>query len=229
MVPSLSLALRQSTLAVIAEIKRSSPSRGSINPDIDTASRARAYEAGGASAISVLTEPSRFGGAIDDILRARAACTLPLLAKDFHVTESQLITARNAGASAALVIVRAIDPARLPMLAAGAREIGIELLFEVRDEAELARALEAGAELIGVNNRNLETLEIDSGTVERIVPLIPKHCVAIAESGYSTRAQIEVAGRAGSDAVLIGSSLSAAPDPAAAVAALTGVGKASRD
>ena len=225
---SLELSLMGPAVSIIAEVKRMSPSRGPINPDLDSGAQARAYADGGASAISVLTEPTRFGGSIEDVRRVRSSCSLPILRKDFHVAESQLLDARQVGASAALVIVRAIEPSRLAPLARFALSIGLELLFEVRDEAELARALAAGGRIIGVNNRNLETLEIDTKTVERIVPLVPGNCVAIAESGYSTREQVEVAARAGADAVLIGSSLSASADPAQAVRELAGVPKISR-
>lgn len=216
-------ALLSDTVSVIAEIKRRSPSRGDIRPGIDTAAQAKAYEAGGAAAISVLSEPDRFGGADQDVRDAHRACAVPVLRKDFHVTPSQLVEARHLGASAALIIVRAIEPSRLRMLAETARDIGLEIVFEIRDERELARALEVGADIVGVNNRNLETLRIDSGTVERIVPLVPPECVAIAESGYSTRAEVEKAAAAGADAVLVGSYVSAADDPESAVRGIVGV------
>nr|MDQ3082015.1 indole-3-glycerol-phosphate synthase TrpC [Gemmatimonadota bacterium] len=170
-----------------------------------------------------------FGGSLADLVAVRSATRLPLLRKDFLVTESQLADAMSAGASAALLIVRAIEPVRLAPLARFADGIGLEILFEVRDEIELARALDAGATIIGVNNRNLESLVIDPTTVERILPLIPSHCIAVAESGYTTREQVAAAGRAGADAVLIGSSFSASADPAEAVRGTTGVTKASRD
>ena len=194
-----------------------------INARIDARRQSVAYEEGGASAISVLTEPASFGGSDADVRQVKAASSLPVLKKDFHVSELQLIEARQLGASAALVIVRAMEPARVMVLASAARDIGLEVVFEIRDENELRVALDAGAEIIGVNNRNLETLEIDSTTVERIVPLIPGSCVAIAESGYSTRQHIEAAAHSGADAVLVGSSISAAENPAAAVMELTGV------
>ena len=214
--------LRNEGVAVIAEIKRRSPSKGPINPGIAAGDQARLYAAGGAAALSVLTEPTSFGGDNEDIGLAHAA-GLPILKKDFHVSEVQLVEAQGLGASAALIIVRAIDPVRLADLSAVAREIDLELLFEVRDESELERALKVGAVMIGVNNRNLETLVIDPDTVSRIVPLIPSECIAIAESGYSSSADVERAAQAGADAVLIGSALSASPDPAAAVALLSKV------
>jgi indole-3-glycerol phosphate synthase len=220
--PRLEDALRRDTVAVIAELKRKSPSKGDINPGLDALTQARLYASGGAAALSILTEPTRFGGSNDDVGVAREA-GLPILKKDFHVSEAQLVEASETGASAALIIVRAIEPDRLAPMAAAAREIGLEIIFEIRDEAELERALGAGATMIGVNNRNLETLEIDPTTVARILPLIPGACVAIAESGYSTARDVAIAAEAGADAVLIGSSLSASVDPEAAVAALAAV------
>ena len=220
--PRLENALRRDTVAVIAEIKRQSPSKGPINPGLDALVQARLYASGGAAALSILTEPAMFGGSNDDVILARDA-GLPILKKDFHVSEAQLVEASEIGASAALIIVRAIEPGRLVPLAAAAREIDLEIIFEIRDEAELDRALEAGAIMIGVNNRNLETLEMDPTTVPRILPLIPGNCVAIAESGYSTADDVASAAAAGADAVLIGSSLSASVDPQAAVAELSAI------
>ncbi|HXV16694.1 MAG TPA: indole-3-glycerol-phosphate synthase [Gemmatimonadaceae bacterium] len=227
-IPSMTSALRGKHLGIIAEVKRSSPSKGVINQSIDSGAQAASYERGGASAISVLTEPDRFGGRDEDITSARAASRLPILKKDFHVTEDQIVHAALLGASAALVIVRAIEPAMLPRLARAGSEVGIELLYEVRDERELERALAAGATMIGVNHRNLETLQIDPETVTRIVPLIPADCVAIAESGYSSREGIAIAAGAGADAVLVGSALSASSDAAEAVSRLTGIARISR-
>ncbi|MEO5904816.1 MAG: indole-3-glycerol phosphate synthase TrpC [Gemmatimonadaceae bacterium] len=225
--PRFADALNRNTVAVIAEMKRKSPSKGAINTALGAAAQAKCYAAGGAAALSVLTEPTRFGGSNDDIGAARGA-ELPILKKDFHVSEAQLVEARALGASAALIIVRAIEPSRLATLAEAARELDLEILFEVRDERELEQALSAGAILIGVNNRNLETLEIDADTVSRIIPLIPPTCIAIAESGYTTAADVERAAQAGADAVLIGSSLSASLDPETAVALLVGVSRHSR-
>jgi indole-3-glycerol phosphate synthase len=219
----LSAQLVREFVAVIAEIKRSSPSRGVINSGIDSSVQARQYEAGGAAAISVLTEPDRFGGSDDDIGRVMRASSLPVLRKDFHVTSRQLEHAAELGVAAALVIVRSISPARLQELAAAARDLDLEIVFEVRDERELDRALDAGARVIGVNNRNLETLEIDRETVSRILPLIPADCVAVAESGYSSLESILDAAGAGADAVLVGSYLSASSDPLSAVKGITSV------
>jgi len=222
-VPSFRDALRRKQIAVIAEVKRSSPSKGSINPALDLARQVRAYEAGGAAAISVLTEPTRFGGSTEDLLLARKSVALPLLKKDFHVDVVQILEARSLGASAALVIARAVPPARLKDLMAAGADVALEILVEVRDERELDLALSLGADLIGVNNRNLETLEIDAATSLRILPLIPRGVIAIAESGFKSAADLQRVAGAGADAVLVGSEVSGAADPEAAVRSLTGV------
>ena len=221
--PSFADALRREHVAVIAEVKRRSPSKGAIAPGIAAGAQARAYASGGAAALSILTEPDRFGGEIGDLDAARAAVQVPLLRKDFIVDEIQLLEAAAHGASAALLIARALPPERLRELARHARGLGLEPLVEVRDEGELDAALAAGATVIGVNNRNLETLVIDAATGDRILPLIPGACVAVWESGVSSLDDVRRAAAAGADAVLVGSSISAAADPASAVRALTGV------
>lgn len=226
--PSLAAALRASTVAVLAEVKRRSPSRGMIREGIDAATQAGAYVAGGARGISVLTEPAHFGGSADDLVAVRAAVPAPVLKKDFHVDVLQLLEARALGASAVLLIARALDPALLLALSREAAELGLEVLVEVRDEGELARALETDAALIGVNNRNLETLAIDPATSERLIPAIPRERIAIAESGIATRDDVARVAAAGADAVLVGSSISAAADPAAAVRGLADVGRRPR-
>ena len=222
-VPSFGSALDRGSVGIIAEVKRASPSRGVINRDLGAADQARAYERGGAVAVSVLTEPSRFGGHNDDLLAVRAMVSIPVLRKDFHIEPVQLFEARALGSSAALVITRAVSPAKLAELLAVGRDIELEILVEVRDEAELALALTCGANLIGVNNRNLESLAVDRSTVDRVLPLIPRSCRAIAESGFETRADVESAAGSGADAVLIGSVFSAAPDPESVVRSLVGV------
>lgn len=228
-VPSLHAALsRAGEVALIAEIKRASPSRGSILPGLDPASRAAAYARGGAAAISVLTEPDRFIGSDADLTAAAKGSGLPTLKKDFHVSPVQLFHARALGASAALLIARALDQPELEALMQTAEQIGLETVVEVRDLEELDRALSAGARIVGVNNRNLETLKMESGVVESVIPRIPRDAVAIAESGYSDRASVEGAASCGADAILIGSYLSAAHDPEAAVRRLSGVQKVSR-
>lgn len=221
-------ALRSDMVAVIAEIKRRSPSKGVIKPGMTAVDQARAYEHGGAAAISVLTEPVHFEGSIEDLVAVRAAVGLPVLKKDFHIDPVQLLEAKAIGASAALLIVRALAPKALRQMADAARQLQLETLIEVRDEAELARALDAGANVIGINNRNLETLEIDPDTSERLLRLVPSSVLAVAESGVTGRGDVERAARAGADAVLVGSVVSAANDPAGAVLALSGVKRVSR-
>ena len=227
--PGFALALAGPTVAVIAEIKRRSPSKGQLAPELKAPERAASYVAGGASALSVLTEPDRFGGSLDDLRQVSAAVPVPVLRKDFIVDPLQLYEARASGASAVLLIVRALAPSQLVALVASAREAGLEPLVEVRDERELDRALDAGALVIGVNNRNLETLEVDAGTVARIIPRIPAGLIAVAESGVTGRRDAEAAAATGADAILVGSALSVAPDGAAAVRGLSGVPRRARE
>ncbi len=208
---------------MIAEVKRASPSKGVINPALDVARQVVAYQAGGAAAISVLTEPARFGGSNEDLSVARSAVRIPILRKDFHVETVQILEARSIGASAALVIARAVPPARLKELMAAGNDAGIEILVEVRDERELDVALSFGARLIGVNNRNLETLEIDLETSLQLLPLIPRDVVAIAESGLRSAKDVERLARAGADAVLVGTELSTSSDPETVVRSLIGI------
>jgi indole-3-glycerol phosphate synthase len=219
-VPSFEASLRRSVVSVIAEVKRRSPSRGWINSEISAAAQARSYEQGGAAAISVLTERAHFGGSNDDLTSVRDAVRLPILKKDFHVDPVQLIEAKALGASAALLIVRALAPDALLQLSATGTDM--------RDQVELDRALEAGARVIGVNNRNLETLAIDPTTAERLIAGIPADRIAIGESGVSNRSDVERLARSGADAVLVGSAVSAASDPAVAVRELSGVNRAAR-
>jgi indole-3-glycerol phosphate synthase len=226
--PGFATALAGRTVAVIAEIKRRSPSKGELAPELNAPDRAARYVAGGAHALSVLTESDRFGGSLDDLRQVSAATAVPVLRKDFIVDPLQVYEARACGASAALLIVRALAPSQLVALVASARAAGLELLVEVRDERELDRALEAGALVIGVNNRNLETLEVDPGTVGRLIPRIPAGLIAVAESGVTSRRDVEAAAAAGADAILVGSALSVAADGAAAVRALSGVMRRAR-
>lgn len=227
--PDILVALAaRSDVAVIAELKRNSPSRGAINASLDAATQIRAYHDGGATAFSILTEPSEFGGALDDLSTAAALGVGPCIRKDFITDPIQLVEARRAGAAAALLIARALPTARLTELVFTARMLGIEPLVEVRDEEELADALESGALLIGVNNRNLETLEIDPAASQRLLPMVPVTHIAIYESGVQTRADVERAAEYGADAILVGSAISASGAPADAVAALTGVPRTRR-
>jgi indole-3-glycerol phosphate synthase len=221
-------SLQRHDVAVIAEVKRRSPSKGWINPGLSAVDQAAAYAAGGAAAISVLTEPDHFGGSIDDLIAVRNAVGLPVLKKDFHVDPIQLIQAKAIGASAALLIVRALPQDELAALVRVAGELRLEVLLEIRDAEELQRAVDAAAAnaaatTIGVNNRNLETLVIDAGRAEELIAKIPTRFVAVAESGVSTRGDVERAANARADAVLVGSAVSAASDPCAAVRGLTNV------
>jgi indole-3-glycerol phosphate synthase len=226
--PSLERALRGDAVALLAEVKRRSPSKGAIAESLSAVDQAQAYREGGAAAVSILTEPAHFGGSADDLVAVRSAVGIPALKKDFHVAPIQLVEARALGASAALVIVRAVAPARLEELMQTGRSLGLELLVEVRDEEELDRALAAGATMIGVNNRDLESLEIDATTALRLIPRIPGGLIAIAESGIATRADVERYAACGANAVLVGSALSSAGDPAASARALTGVPRTAR-
>jgi indole-3-glycerol phosphate synthase len=221
-------ALRGKTVAVIAEVKRKSPSKGWINPEISADAQARAYAAGGAAAISVLTEPNHFNGSTEDLELVADTVALPILKKDFHVDPIQLMEAVAHGATAALLIARAIPPDRLHAMIREAESWNLDTIVEIRDEHELRTALDAGAEVIGINNRNLETLEIAPKTSERLLPLIPKWVGAIAESGMSSKEDVERVAALGADAVLVGSSLSASADPTALVKSLASVGRAGR-
>jgi len=196
-----------------------------INPGLNAAEQAAAYARGGAAALSILTEPTEFGGAVQDLRDAREATSLPTLKKDFHVHPVQVLEARAAGASAMLLIARALPPDDLTAMADRALELGVEVLVEIRSEEELERALAIRHAVIGVNSRDLETLVIDSAVAARLIPLIPADRLAIAESGVSRRYDVERAAVVGADAVLVGSTVSAASDPTAAVAALTGVAR----
>jgi len=222
--PDLCAALRAGDdITVIAELKRSSPSRGAINESLDAVLQVRNYAIGGARAFSILTESTEFGGSLNDLRVAAALGLAPCIRKDFITDAVQLVEARRAGAAGALLIARAMPAAHLTELVFAARMLGLEPLVEVRDEDELATALDAGALLIGVNNRNLETLELDQAVSERLLPLVPVTHIAIYESGVRSRDDIGRAAACGADAVLVGSSISETDSPAAAVAALTGV------
>ena len=215
-------------MALLAEVKRSSPSKGVIAAELDAVQQAHAYQEGGAAGVSVLTEPVHFGGSTADLVAVLQVVRIPALKKDFHVHPVQLLEARALGASAALLIARALAPELLAELMREGAALGLELLVEIRDEAELERAMAGGATMIGVNNRNLETLVIDAATSERIIPLIPASVLAIAESGVRDRSDVERYAAVGADAVLVGSSLSAAQDPVAATRALIGVPRSDR-
>lgn len=227
--PRLRQALSGQSVAVIAEIKRKSPSRGVLNPGISAADQARAFEQGGAAAISVLTEPNHFDGTLQDLSDAAAAVRLPLLRKDFHIDVAQLAEARHSQASAVLLIARALPPDHLRRMMRAADMLRLETVVEVRTEQELELALDAGASIIGVNSRDLETLEVDERVPRRLMPLIPSGIVGIWESGVRTPDDVAKAADCGADAVLVGSALSAAADPAALVASLASIPKKGRN
>lgn len=230
MAPAVSFraALRHDSVQVIAELKRRSPSKGAINETLDAPACARRYAEAGAAALSVLTEPSHFGGSLDDLRAVHAVTRLPLLRKDFIVDEIQLVEARAFGASAVLLIARGLPPAQLRTLAHRAQELGLDVLLEVRDEEELDRALDVPHAVIGVNNRNLETLVLDDAVSARLLPRVPTDRIAVYESGVTDRAAVERAGAFGADAVLVGSALSASSDARAALAALLSVRRHAR-
>ena len=210
--------------SVIAEVKRRRPSKGDLADIADPAALASAYARGGAAAVSVLTEERRFGGSLDDLRAVRAAVDVPLLRKDFIVSGYQLLEARAAGADLVLLIVAALDDDRLRRLHDQARELGMTVLVEVHDEPETERAVALGAELIGVNARNLKTLAVDDATFGRLAPLVPDDRVRVAESGISGPADVARFVGEGARVVLVGEALVRDGDPEAAVRAMTGVG-----
>ena len=212
-------ALAAPGLGAIAEIKRRSPSLGDIRPDADPARIAAAYERAGAAAVSVLVD-ERFGGTWDDLRAARASSRVPLLAKGFFSTAEHLRTAKDAGADAALLLLRDLDDGQAAALLAIAAELGLDTLVEAHDADELERAIALGARVIGINARDLATFEIDREAQLELVARIPDDRTAIAESGIHTRAQGAAAELAGADAILVGSALMQAPDPAAMLAEL---------
>jgi indole-3-glycerol phosphate synthase len=215
-------ALKTPTLSVIAEVKRRSPSKGDLAPDLVAGDLARAYEAGGASCLSVLTDVDHFGGSADDLREARASCGLPVLRKDFTVDVRDVVDARLMGADAVLLIVAALDDGELRRFLSTAYDLGIDALVEVHDEVELDRALEIGATIIGVNQRDLTTFAVDHELAARLRPKIPLELVAVAESGVRGAADARALAEAGYDAVLVGETLVTSADPAAEVAALRG-------
>ena len=204
-------------LSVIAEVKRRSPSKGDLAADLDPAGLAKSYEAGGATCLSVLTDEEFFGGSAADLAAARAGCHLPVLRKDFTVSARDVCDARLMGADAVLLIVAALSDAELTSFRALAAELGLAALVEVHDEAEVARALAAGADLVGVNQRDLVTFEVDTQRAVRVAAAIPDGVVKVAESGIKGAEEAIRLEHAGYDAVLVGESFVTAPDPEAAV------------
>ncbi|MEX0757344.1 MAG: indole-3-glycerol phosphate synthase TrpC [Acidimicrobiia bacterium] len=214
---SLRAALVSDRLTVIAEFKRRSPSRGMLASNLDPAVRAKEYEAGGAAAISVLTEPDHFDGSDDDLRAVRASTRLPVLRKDFTLDESQIWQARVLGADAVLLIVALLSDDQLAHFLGVAREAGLEALVEVHTDGEAERAVAAGPTIVGVNNRDLTTFDVDLATAEQIAARLVDVPVTVAESGIFTAADAGRMRRAGYDAVLVGESLVKSGDPAAGI------------
>ncbi len=194
-------------VSVIAEFKRRSPSAGDLAGDADPVRVGEAYRRGGAAALSVLTDGTHFGGRLEDLRAAREASGLPVLRKDFIIDPLQVVESRGAGADAVLLIVRALERARLEELLRAARDLGMDALVEVHDREELGTAVDAGAGVIGVNARDLSSFEIDLGRCEDLVSRVPTDRVAVAESGIRAPRDVARMGRAGADAVLVGSTL----------------------
>ncbi len=222
-------ALRQAAadadgLAVIAEIKRRSPSKGDLLPDLVAGPMASAYERGGATALSVLTDGIHFGGSSTDLMEASAATSLPVLRKDFTVWEGDVADARLMGADAVLLIVAALEQAQLAELVAVSHELRIDPLVECHDEAEVDRALAAGATMIGVNQRDLATFKVDGARAEKLAAVLPDHVVKVAESGIDGPESCRRLAAAGFSAVLVGEHLVTAPDPVAALRSLVEAG-----
>jgi len=208
--------------AVIAEVKRRSPSKGELALGLVAGALARAYQDGGAAALSVLTDENWFGGSAADLAEARSACDLPVLRKDFTVDERDVCDARAMGADAVLLIIAALSDEEVSRFRARAAGLGMAAVVEVHDEAELARAVDAGADLIGVNQRDLRTFEVDRARAVRLAGLIPAGVVRVAESGISSAADLLDLAAAGYDAVLVGERLVTSPDPGNALRNLRG-------
>ena len=221
-------ALVRPGLSLIAEFKRRSPSAGEISAAV-IVDQVGAYERGGAAALSVLTDERHFGGSLEDLRAARSACDLPILRKDFIVDPYQLYEAAVNGADAVLLIVRALDDGALSALYGEARGLDLDCLIEVHDAEELERALALDADVIGINNRNLDEGTVDVSTTYELMPDVPAGKTIVAESGISERVELEELERVGVDAVLIGTALMSAPDPEALTRKLTGADEGTRE
>jgi indole-3-glycerol phosphate synthase len=213
-------ALARPGIGAIAEFKRRSPSAGELRPKADVQTIARAYERAGAAAMSVLTEEANFDGSLEDLRAARAACSLPILRKDFIVDPYQLYEARAAGADAVLLIVAALDDSELTSLHERAHALGLDVLVEVHDSGELARAAAVGAEIIGVNNRDLRDFSVDVSRTSRLLEQMPAGALVVSESGIASKEQVKGLEREGVAAVLVGERLMRAADPGEALAGL---------
>jgi indole-3-glycerol phosphate synthase len=225
---SFAAALGGPSIGVIAEVKRRSPSAGAIAEDLDPVAHAAAYARGGAVAISVLTDQAHFGGSLEDLERVVREVPRPVLRKDFILDELQLLEARGAGASAILLIVRALDAGGLRQLARAARDLGLGVLVEAHNDVELDAAVAVAPTAIGVNSRDLATFTVDHAVAERLVARVPRHIPAVAESGIAGRADVERFAAAGADLVLVGTAIARTADPAAAVRDLCGVPRRGR-
>ena len=222
-------ALVRPGLSLIAEFKRRAPSAGELHPGAGVADTVRSYERGGAAALSILTEERQFGGSLHDLRAAREASDLPILRKDFIVDRYQLYEAAANGADAVLLIVAALDDPELAALYSEARSLDLDCLVEVHNEADLDRALLVDADVIGINNRNLEDLSVDVETTVELLTDVPAGKAVVSESGYGRREQLDELERIGVDAVLIGESLMRAEDPEVLVRELTGDQEATRE
>jgi indole-3-glycerol phosphate synthase len=214
-------ALARPGTSLIAEHKRRSPSAGTIREGLPCADLVRAYERGGAAAISVLTEEAHFGGSLEDLREARAASALPILRKDFTIDPYQLYEAKAAGADAVLLVVGSVGASQLGSLLREAWALDLDAIVEIHDEDELDRALEADADVLGINNRDLEDFSVDIQRTFDLLADVPAGKVVVSESGIHSRTQIEELEQVGVDAMLIGETLMRAPDPEAAVRELT--------
>ncbi len=218
--PSFILVLRQGSspfIKVIAEVKRRSPSKGLLAPDLDVAALAAIYRDEGASAISVLTDRDFFQGSMDDLLAVRRTVALPVLRKDFTVSENDVLDAVEAGASAVLLIVAALSDEELASFISLSDQCGIDALVEIHDDEEARRAVDAGARIIGINQRNLHTFDVDPERAASLISELPRECLTVCESGLSSVADVERAASAGFDGVLVGEAFITASDPGAAV------------
>ncbi|MGH7454010.1 MAG: indole-3-glycerol phosphate synthase TrpC [bacterium] len=212
-------------IAVIAEMKKASPSAGILRENYDPKRLAKNYSENGAAALSILTDAEFFHGHLDHLRQAHKACALPLLRKDFLLEPYQVLEARAHGADAILLIVAILDRSQLFELLSVAGELGMQALAETHNEAEIDKALLAGADIIGINNRDLQTFEVALETTERLAKLIPRSCVRVAESGITSQQDVEHMATCGMDAILIGSHLMRQPDPGKTLSTLTGVSR----
>ncbi len=226
--PSFADALRAETVRVIAEVKRRSPSKGPLAEDLDPAALARAYVLGGAAAISVLTDEQFFGGSLEDLRAVRSAVERPILRKDFTLSENDVLDARDVGAAAVLLIVSVLSDAELEGLIALAGDCGLDALVEVHDEVESRRAVAAGASIVGVNQRDLRSFEVDPERALRIGATLASSVITVAESGLRTVADVERMAAGGFDAVLVGETFVRSPTPATLVAEFASVPRSPR-